>query len=412
MADYFDTLETRTPEARRQAQGSVLPKVIEAALALPAWRQHLGSVDPASITSLEALSQLPVLRKAQLPVMQKADAPFAGLVAHDPALFGRYFTSPGPIFEPERRGDDVWHTARAMFAAGFRAGDVVLNTFSYHLTPGGFIMDSGIRALGGVAIPAGPGQTEQQLDVIEHLRPVAYTGTPDFLKIILDKADELGRDVSSIQKALVSGAAFPPSLRDELLRRGVAAYQAFAVADFGVIAYETAARDGLVVSEDVILEVVRVGTGDPVATGQIGEIGEVGEIVITSLDPHHPVIRLALGDLTAVMRTPSPCGRTNQRIKGWMGRADQTAKIKGMFVRPEQVADIGRRHPAIARLRVVVRRDNEQDLMIVMAEAARQDETLARTVREITKLGATIKWHPIGSLPNDGKVIADERPIG
>ncbi len=406
MADHFDALETRSPEARAQAQAAALPKVIEAALALPAWRQHLGAVDPAALTSLEALARLPVLRKAQLPVMQKADAPFAGLVAADPRLFGRYFTSPGPIFEPERRGDDVWHAARAMFAAGFRAGDVVLNTFSYHLTPGGFIMDSGIRAVGGVAIPAGPGQTEQQLDVIEHLRPVAYTGTPDFLKIILDKAAETGRDVSSITKALVSGAAFPPSLRDELLRRGVAAYQAFAVADFGVIAYETTARDGLVVSEDVILEVVRVGTGDPVAPG------EVGEIVITSLDPHHPVIRLALGDLTAVMDTPSPCGRTNQRIKGWMGRADQTAKIKGMFVRPEQVADIARRHPDIARLRVVVRRDNEQDVMIVMAEAAKPDEALAQTVREITKLGASIEWHPTGSLPNDGKVIADERPIG
>lgn len=406
MADHFDALETRSFDARRQAQLAALPKVIEAALALPAWRQHLGSVDPASITSLEALARLPVLRKAQLPAMQKAEAPFAGLVAGDPALFGRFFTSPGPIFEPERRGDDVWHAARAMFAAGFRAGDVVLNTFSYHLTPGGFIMDSGIRALGGIAIPAGPGQTEQQLDVIEHLRPVAYTGTPDFLKIILDKASELGRDVSSIKKALVSGAAFPPSLRDELLRRGVAAYQAFAVADFGVIAYETPAREGLVVSEDVILEVVRVGTGNPVAAG------EVGEIVITSLDPHHPVIRLALGDLTAVMDTPSPCGRTNQRIKGWMGRADQTAKIKGMFVRPEQVADIARRHPGVARLRVVVRRDNEQDQMIVMAEAATPDDRLANTVREITKLGAVIEWHPIGSLSNDGKVIADERPIG
>ncbi|MCX7316269.1 MAG: phenylacetate--CoA ligase family protein, partial [Hyphomicrobiales bacterium] len=377
-----------------------------AAMALPAWRQHLGTVDPAGMTSFGALARLPVLRKAHLPAMQKADAPFAGLVASDPAIFGRYFTSPGPIFEPERRGEDVWHAARAMFAAGFRTGDVVLNTFSYHLTPGGFIMDSGIRAVGGIAIPAGPGQTEQQLDVIEHLRPVAYTGTPDFLKIILDKAAELGRDVSSITKALVSGAAFPLSLRDELLRRGVAAYQAFAVADFGVIAYETPARDGLVVSEDVILEVVRVGTGDPVA------IGEVGEIVITSLDPRHPVIRLALGDLTAVMDTPSPCGRTNLRIKGWMGRADQTAKIKGMFVRPEQVADIARRHPAIAKLRIVVRRDNEQDVMIVMAEAATPDDRLGATVREITKLGAAIEWHPIGALPNDGKVIADERPIG
>jgi phenylacetate-CoA ligase len=406
MADHFDALETRSPDARRQAQAADLPKVIEAAMALPAWRQHLGTVDPAGMTSFGALARLPVLRKAHLPAMQKADAPFAGLVASDPAIFGRYFTSPGPIFEPERRGEDVWHAARAMFAAGFRTGDVVLNTFSYHLTPGGFIMDSGIRAVGGIAVPAGPGQTEQQLDVIEHLRPVAYTGTPDFLKIILDKAAELGRDVSSITKALVSGAAFPPSLRDELLRRGVAAYQAFAVADFGVIAYETPARDGLVVSEDVILEVVRVGTGDPVA------IGEVGEIVITSLDPRHPVIRLALGDLTAVMDSPSPCGRTNLRIKGWMGRADQTAKIKGMFVRPEQVADIARRHPAIAKLRIVVRRDNEQDVMIVMAEAATPDDRLGATVREITKLGAAIEWHPIGALPNDGKVIADERPIG
>ncbi|MHB2165421.1 phenylacetate--CoA ligase family protein [Alsobacter sp. R-9] len=410
MTEHHDARETRAPAEREADLFGRLPAVLAKALAAPGWARHLGAVDPATVTSRAALARLPVLRKADLPGLQKADPPFAGFISSPLDSFGRLFTSPGPIFEPECRHDDPWQAARALFAAGFRRGDVLLNTFSYHLTPGGFIMDGGGRALGCPVIPAGPGNTEQQLDVIAHLRPVGYAGTPDFLKIILDKAKEVGRDASSIRKALVSGAAFPASLRDELASRGVAAYQAYATADVGVIAYETPARDGLVVSEDTILEIVRPGTGDPVAPG------EVGEIVVTTLDPHHPVIRLALGDLSAVMEGPSPCGRTNMRIRGWMGRADQTAKVKGMFVRPEQVAEVARRHPEVAKLRLVVTRADEQDQMTLRAETTTCSDAfvaaLGETLQAVTKLKGRIELVAPGSLPNDGKVIADERPVG
>ncbi|GGH30594.1 phenylacetate--CoA ligase [Alsobacter metallidurans] len=410
MSEHYDALETRSPAEREADQFGRLPQVVAKALSAPGWAAHLGAVDPATVTSRAALARLPVLRKSDLPGRQKADPPFAGFLAEPIGAFGRIFASPGPIFEPEGTGPDPWRAARALHAAGFRAGDIVLNTFSYHLVPGGFILDSGARALGCPVIPAGPGNTEQQLDVIEHLRPVAYTGTPDFLKILLDKAAEAGRDASSIRKALVSGAAFPPSLRDHLQSRGVEAYQAYATADVGVIAYETPAREGLVASEEFILEIVRPGTGDPVPDG------EVGELLVTSLDPHHPVIRLALGDLTAVLAGPSPCGRTGLRIKGWMGRADQTAKVKGMFVRPEQLADVAKRHPEIARLRAVVTRENEQDVFTVRAESATCSDAfvaaLGESVQAFTKLRARIELVAPGSLPNDGKVIADERPVG
>jgi phenylacetate-CoA ligase len=407
---HYDPRETRDPAAREADLLSRLPQALAKALQGPGWRAHLGDIDPAQFGDRAALARLPVLRKATLPALQKADPPFAGFVAEDVAQFGRLFTSPGPIFEPESRDSDPWRAARAMHAAGMRPGDIVLNTFSYHLTPGGFIMDSGARALGCPVIPAGPGNTELQFDVIEHFRPVAYAGTPDFLKILLDKAIEAGRDVSSIRKALVSGAAFPVSLRDELERRGVKAYQAYATADVGVIAYESAAREGLIVNEDLILEIVRPGTGDPVPEG------EVGEIVVTSLDPRHPVIRIALGDLSAVMAGVSPCGRSGMRIKGWMGRADQTAKIKGMFVRPEQIAEVGRRHPEVKRLRVVITRANEQDVMTLRVETAQWSDAIVSaigdSVKALTKLSAVIELAAPGTLPNDGKVIADERPVG
>jgi phenylacetate-CoA ligase len=283
----------------------------------------------------------------------------------------------------------------------------VLNTFSYHLTPGGFIMDSGARALGCAVIPAGPGNTEQQFELIEAYRPVAYCGTPDFLKILLDGATAAGRDVSSIRKALVSGAAFPKSLQEEFSARGIEAYQAYATADLGFIAYETPAREGLVVNEDIIVEIVRPGTGDPVPDG------EVGEIVVTTLDPHHPFIRLALGDLTAIMAGVSSCGRTNRRIKGWMGRADQATKVKGMFVRPEQVAEIGRRHPELGRLRLIVTREGETDMMTLAAETAKPSDGLAAalgaTLQSIVKLKGSVTFAALGELPNDGKAIADER---
>ena len=351
-----------------------------------------------------------MLRKSDLPALHRAEPPFGGFLADPIGSFGRLFTSPGPIFEPEGTGPDPWRSARSLFAAGFRPGDIVLNTLSYHLTPGGFMFDSGARALGCPVIPAGPGNTEHQLDLIEQFRPVAYTGTPDFLKILLDKAQEAGRDASSLRKALVSGAAFPASLRDHLAGRGVVAYQAYGTADVGVIAYETPAREGLVLSEDMIVEIVRPGTGDPVPEG------EVGEIMVTSLDLHHPVIRLAVGDLSAVLPGASPCGRTNLRIRGWLGRADQTAKVKGMFVRPEQIAEVARRHAGVARLRLVVTRADEQDVMTLRAETSDCSDAvvaaLGETLQSVTKLKGRIELVAPGSLPNDGKVIADERPVG
>ena len=407
MTDHYDALETRSPAEREAAMFARLPHVVRKAMEAPAYAERLQGIDPASVTSRPALARLPVLRKSELPALHRAAPPFGGFVAPPAGSFGRLFTSPGPIFEPEPVHADPWRGARALYAAGFRPGDVVLNTFSYHLTPGGFIFDTSARALGCAVIPAGPGNTEQQFELIEAYRPVGYSGTPDFLKILLDAAADAGRDVSSIKRALVSGAAFPKSLQEEVKSRGVEAYQAFGTADLGMVAFETPARDGMTVNEDLIMEIVRPGTGDPVSPG------DVGEIVVTSFDPQHPWIRLALGDLTAALPGESPCGRTNMRIKGWMGRADQTTKIKGMFVRPEQIARIGDRHPELGRLRLVVRREKEADVMILKAEVvapvAELSQRVATSLRIVTKLGGTIELVAIGTLPNDGKVIADER---
>ncbi len=407
MTAHYDALETRDPAVREADLFARLPGVLRSAVAAPAYAERLAGLDPATVTSRAALAALPVLRKSELPALHKASPPFGGLVATTPGSFARLFTSPGPIFEPEGRQADPWRGARALFAAGFRPDDIVLNTFSYHLTPGGFIFDASARALGCAVIPAGPGNTEQQFELIEAYRPVGYSGTPDFLKILLDSAASAGRDLSSIRRALVSGAAFPPSLQAEIKARGIDAYQAFGTADLGLIAFETEARDGMVVNEDLIMEVVKPGTGEPVAPG------DVGEIVVTSLAPHHPWIRLALGDLTAVLPGTSPCGRTNMRIKGWMGRADQTTKVKGMFVRPEQIAEIGKRHAELGRLRLVVTRQGETDLMTLKAETAAPSETLREaitaTLRGVTKLSGNIEFAACGALPNDGRVIVDER---
>lgn len=407
MTAHYDALETREQAAREVDLFARLPGVLRFAMTAPAYADRLKGVNPAAMTSRAALAGLPVLRKSELPALHKASTPFGGFVAAAPGSFARLFTSPGPIFEPEGRQADPWRGARALFAAGFRPDDIVLNTFSYHLTPGGFIFDASARALGCAVIPAGPGNTEQQFELIEAYRPVGYSGTPDFLKILLDAAASSGRDVSSIKRALVSGAAFPPSLQAEIKARGIDAYQAFGTADLGIIAFETSARDGMVVNEDLIMEIVKPGTGDSVAPG------DVGEIVVTSLDPHHPWIRLALGDLTAALPGTSPCGRTNMRIKGWMGRADQTTKVKGMFVRPEQVAEIGKRHSALGRLRLVVTRKGEADAMTLKAETAAANDALreeiAGTLRAVTKLGGEVELVRPGALPNDGKVIADER---
>jgi phenylacetate-CoA ligase len=407
MPQHFDSRETRDPRQRELDLMGHLPGLVANALKATGWRQHLGAIDPAEIATRAALACLPVLRKAELPARQKAAPPFGGFVADTVDRFGRLFTSPGPIYEPESRHEDAWRAARGLYAAGMRAGDVVLNTFSYHLTPGGFILDGGARAVGCAVIPAGPGNTEQQLDLIEHLRPTAYTGTPDFLKILLDAAGAAQRDASSLKRAAVSGAAFPPSLQAEIKARGIDAYQLYATADLGVVAYETVAREGMVVNEDVLVEIVRPGTGDPVPDG------EVGEVVVTSFDPHHPWIRLALGDLSAILPGASPCGRTNTRIRGWMGRADQTTKVKGMFVRPEQMAEIGRRHPDVGRLRLVVARAGETDAMTLKVESTNRDAALGDRIldsmRTVTKLGGSIEFVAPGMLPNDGKVIDDTR---
>lgn len=404
MADHMDALETRDAAARAGHLAQVLPQVVAAAMRAPAQAARLAGLDPAGVTDRAALARLPVLRKADLPAAQKADPPFGGFVADPPGAFARLFTSPGPIFEGERGGTDPWHMARAFFAAGFRAGDVALNTFSYHLTPGGWIMDGGLRALGCAVIPAGPGNAEAQVDLIGAFRPAGYVGTPDFLKILLDAAG--ARDMSCVRRALVSGAAFPPSLRTEIAARGIAAFEMYGTADLGCVAYETPAREGLVAAEEVLVEIVRPGTGDPVPEG------EVGEVVVTVLDPAHPVLRLALGDLSAVLPGASPCGRTNTRIAGWRGRADQTAKVKGMFVRPEQVAEIAARHPGTGRLRLVITRAAEQDVMTLRAEApAEMADALAASLQAVTRLRGAVETVPPASLPNDGKVIADERPV-
>jgi len=387
-----------------------LPDLIAVALSAPGWASQLAGVDPNAVTSRAALAKLPVLRKSELAMRQKERPPFGGFNVAATARLRRLLMSPGPIFEPQGAGEDFWGVARALFAAGFRASDVVHNSFSYHLTPGGFMMEAGAHAVGCTVIPAGTGHTEQQLEAIAHFKPSSYLGTPDYLKVLLDAAAKAGKDASSFRRALVSGAALPNSLRQELAGRGVEVRQCDATADLGVIAYESEGGEGMIVNETLLVEIVRPGTGDPV------ESGEVGEVVVTSFNPDYPMIRLATGDLSAVLPGRSPCGRTNMRLAGWMGRADQTSKVKGMFVHPAQVAEIGKRHPGLGRLRLVVTRAGEQDAMTLMAEcaapAAPLQEALVATLRAVTKLGGEVRLVAPGSLPNDGKVIADERPVG
>ena len=410
MPGHYDNLETRDPGSREREQAAALPQAVARAMTAPGWARHLAGVDPKSVTSRVALAKLPVLHKSDVAALQKEYPPFGGLNVTPPGEARRLLMSPGPTFEPEGEGKDWYGTARALYAAGFRPGDIVHNSFAYHLTPGGFILESGCRALGCAVIPGGVGNTEQQLEAIAHYRPSGYVGTPDFLKILLDAAKTSGKDASSIKRALVSGAALPASLRDELKGRGVAVLQCYATAELGVIAYESEAREGMIVNETVIVEIVRPGTGDPVPPG------DVGEVVVTSFNADYPMIRLATGDMSALLPGVSPCGRTNGRIKGWMGRADQTAKVKGMFVHPRQIAEVAARHPQLARLRLVVGRDAEQDNMTLMAECAAPDAALAAAVaaslQSITKLKGAVTLVAPGALPNDGKVIADERPVG
>jgi phenylacetate-CoA ligase len=407
MADHYDALETRDPETREKELFARLSEIATRALTATGWATHLAGVDPASLTSRAALARLPLMRKSNLTALQKAHPPFGGLNVTPPGKMRRLMMSPGPIFEPEGLGADIYGVARALLAAGLRPGDVVHNSFSYHLTPGAFMFESGLLSLGCAVIPGGTGNTEMQVDAIAHLRPAGYAGTPDFLKVLLDSALKSGKDVSSLRRALVSGAALPASLRQELAARGVETLQCYAIAEVGVIAYESSARDGMIVNEHVIVEIVRPGTPEPVADG------EVGEVVVTSFNPDYPMIRLATGDLSAVLPGRSPCGRTNMRINGWMGRADQTTKVKGMFVHPGQVAEVARRHAGLGRVRLTVTRAGEQDVMTLSAECAVSDgelaEAVASTMQSVTKLRGEVKLVAPGSLPNDGKVISDER---
>jgi phenylacetate-CoA ligase len=407
MQEFYDDKEIRVPELREREHYSKLPDLIARAMTAPGWAEQLAGVDPRSVTSRAALATLPVLRKSDLKDQQQARPPFGGFTVTAPEKLKRLLMSPGPIFEPEGYGVDWWNAARALFAAGFRPGDLVHNAFAYHLTPGGFILEAGAHALGCPVIPGGVGNTEQQVEAIAHFRPRGFTGTADFLKILLDTADKSGKDVSSLKRGLVSGAALSPTLHAELTARGVVVLQAYATAELGVIAYETPAREGMVVNETVIVEIVRTGTGDPAADG------EVGEVVVTSFNADYPMIRLATGDLSAALIGRSPCGRTNMRIKGWMGRADQTTKIKGMFVHPSQVFEVAKRHPELDRVRLCVTREAEQDVMTLAAEcavpASGLEDAVASSLQAVTKLRGQVKLLAPGTLPNDGKIIADER---
>ena len=411
MSNHFDALETRDPVQREAALLAALPKQVAHAKAnAPAFAKSLQSVDAASVNNRTALAKLPVIRKHELLEQQQKQRStdiFGGFsaIAYGKAM-PRIFASPGTIYEPEGARGDYWRMARAIFAAGFRENELIHNCFSYHFTPAGSMMETGAHALGCTVFAGGIGQTEQQVQAMAELKPAGYIGTPSFLKIIVEKAAEMGVAMPSVRKALVSGEAFPPSLRDWLAERGIAGYQCYATADLGLIAYETSAREGLVLDEGVIVEIVRPGTGDPVPEG------EVGELVVTTLNPDYPLIRFGTGDLSAVLPGTCPTGRTNHRIKGWMGRADQTTKVRGMFVHPGQVAEITKRFPEIKRARLVVSGEMANDQLMLKVETLEVlglVEKISEAVRDVTKLRADIALVQVGSLPNDGKVIEDVR---
>ncbi|MDJ0949247.1 MAG: phenylacetate--CoA ligase family protein [Alphaproteobacteria bacterium] len=408
MTEYYDDLETRDPEQREAALVSAAADQIAHAKAKTAYfAKLLADVGPGDIKSREDLVGLPVTRKSDLIKLQKQNPPFGGLAAIGTAETAYVFASPGPIYEPASGRKDYWGTARALFAAGFRTGDLVHNAFSYHLTPGGWILDSAARALGCPVFPAGIGNSEQQVQAIGQLRPAAYTGTPDFLRTLLDKASEMGVDASSITKSLVSGGPLFPSLRADYRQRGISMLQAYVTADVGNIAYETEAMEGMVVSEDQLVEIVRPGTGDLVPEG------EVGEVVVTTLNPDYPLIRFGTGDLSAFLPGMSPCGRTNRRIKGWMGRADQTTKVRGMFVHPEQVALVMKRHPEVKKMRLIVDAEQGKDFATLQCEVVSGGEDLAAAIADsfqaACKVRGKMEFVALGSLPNDGKVIDDIR---
>ncbi|MDA0961432.1 MAG: phenylacetate--CoA ligase family protein [Proteobacteria bacterium] len=400
---FFDDLETRSADERAADIAHRLPDQIARAKAAPGYTETLAGVDPAAITDVAALAALPVLRKSDLSKAQAAHAPFGGFTTKPASGFAHVFQSPGPIYEPGGTEHDWWRMGRFLHASGIGKGDVVQNCFGYHLTPAGMIFESGARAVGAAVLPAGTGQTELQVAAARDVGVTAYSGTPDFLKVILDKADEMGVELG-FTKAAVGGGALFPSLRAFYAERGITCLQCYATADLGNIAYESPAMEGMIVDEHVIVEIVTPGTGNPVAPG------EVGEVIVTTLNPDYPLVRFATGDLSAVMEGQSPCGRTNLRIKGWMGRADQTTKIKGMFVRPEQVAQLVARHPEVVKARVIATREGEMDRMIVKLEATGGDaHAFAASVAEVLKLKGAVEIVAPGSLPKDGLVIEDQR---
>ena len=413
VKQHYDALETRTPAVREAALMAALPAhIAHARNNAPGFARILADVDPAAVRSREALAKLPVTRKSDLGELQKALPPLGGLNATPMAKLAKLFVSPGPIYEPEGTGDDWWRTARALHAAGVRAGDLVINTLAYHFVPAGSMFESGARAIGCSVVPAGTGQTEMQVSTIRDLRISSYVGTPSFLKLIVEKADEMKVDIGCLKKALVGAEYLPPALRAAMGARGIQVLQMYGTADLGLIAYETQApggsvNDGMILEEALILEIVRPGTGDPVSPG------EVGEVVITTFNADYPLIRFATGDLSAVLDAPSPCGRTNVRIKGWMGRADQTTKVRAMFVSPKQVNEIVRRHAEVKRARLVIEGETGAERMILKCEVAGAPaglaEALVASIRDLTKLRGDVELVAPGSLPNDGKVIDDLR---
>jgi phenylacetate-CoA ligase len=408
MCEFYDSLETRSVEQREQELfQSIREHVAHAKENTVTYRQLLKDVEVEDLVDANSFSKLPITRKSELVEKQRITPPFGGMEAMQGAPLTHIFASPGPIYEPSIARSDFANFARALYAAGFRPGDLLHNSFSYHFSPAGAMVESGAHALGCSVFPAGVGQTELQAQTIADLQPKGYVGTPSFLKIILDKAKELGLDLKSISKALVSGEALPLSIRAGFEGLGIRVQQCYTTADLGVIAYESKAQEGLIVDENVYLEIVRPGSGDLV------EEGEVGEVVVTSLSPEYPLIRFATGDLSAIMPGESPCGRTNKRIKGWMGRADQTAKVRGMFIRPEQVNKVVKRHPEIVRARLIISWTDEADQIVLQCESKKNDQTLSsaifNSIREICKLRGEVELVQPGTLPNDGIVIDDVR---
>lgn len=405
---YYDDLEIQDPEQRQQSLFSRLPEFIShARLNAPAYTSLFSNLDTREVVCRQTLAKLPLTRKSELSALQQKQLPFGGFGVRKIGDYQKVYSSPGPIYEPESSRLDYWRTARALYACGFRKGQLVHNTYSYHLSPAGSMLESGAFAIGCAVIPGGVGQTELQVKTIADLRPDGYVGTPSFLRILLEKADELALDISCIKRASVSGEALPEALRDQLIARNIHVLQSYATADVGLIAYETSYKDGLVLSEDVILEIVKPGSGDPVAPG------DVGEVVVTVLNPDYPMIRFATGDMSALMDTPSACGRTNQRIKGWMGRADQTTKVKGMFIRPEQVNAVADRFPEVERYRMVVTNPDNVDNLCFQCELTHPDESvldkITQAIKDLCKLRASVEAVSEGTIGNDGKIISDER---